>query len=258
MEMSQKKTVFERLEDQMIELQQNLDKKLGDLAESLENLKQEIPRSIGQNLMSFSDMIGGKIEDIEESVQNLGGSGGSSVDSSLLNTLKGDIDTIKSTLKDIQKNIQTQKPETPSSSTPAQISPSKPPSSPITPTITTPTTSKPAIVPPSTPVHAPAKITSQQTPSIPLSIEGPLAEVLGLLESIRIKAKSGLSGQDLGTEMEQIRDTIVKVFRWHPALYELATFSRRLKKFPIGQPPDTETLHLLFEKIDEWKNRVSS
>ena len=57
--------------------------------------------------------------------------------------------------------------------------------------------------------------------------------------------------------MEQTRDVIVKIFRWHPALYELATFARRLKKFPEGDALDAETLELLLEKIDEWKNRIS-
>ncbi len=58
--------------------------------------------------------------------------------------------------------------------------------------------------------------------------------------------------------MEQIRDTIVKIFRWHPALYELATFARRLKKSPEGTGLDAETQSLLIEKVDEWKNRISS
>ena len=99
--LSQKKTVFERLEDRMIELQEEINKKLANIDQinaklesletSLENLKQEIPRSIGENLLQFSDLIGGKIEEIEDALQNVSGSGGAAPDSSAIRSLQSEL-----------------------------------------------------------------------------------------------------------------------------------------------------------------------
>ncbi|MHA1265193.1 MAG: hypothetical protein ACTSRS_08180 [Candidatus Helarchaeota archaeon] len=245
--MAQKKTVFERLEDKMIELEENLDTKFAQIQESIENLKNDIPRSLGESLMSFTDMIGAKVEDLEDTLKSSGTTrAGPSIEPQSLDALKKELKEIKTTLESLQIAINNLKVQ-PSPSPPSQPSP-----------ITTPATStpKPQPTPPS-----PIKKTQPPPASSPPSQPSPgsgLAEVLKLLDSIKDKAKTTPTAYELGTEMEQTRDTIVKIFRWHPALYEFATFARRLKKAPQGTPIDTETQQLLIEKIDDWKNRLSS
>ncbi len=86
--MSQKKTVFERLEDKMIELQQNIDSQLNNIQAQIESLKEEIPRSIGQNLLQFADMIGAKIEDIEDAVNKISTSTSATPDTSAISALQ--------------------------------------------------------------------------------------------------------------------------------------------------------------------------
>jgi uncharacterized protein YoxC len=259
--LSQKKTVFERLEDRMIELQEEINNKLANIDQinmklesletSLENLKQEIPRSIGQNLLQFSDLIGGKIEDIEDALQNVSGSGGAAPGYSAINSLQNELTEIKVSMKNLQNAVQNIKIQVPSSATtPA-------PAKPATPAPTTPTPARTLV----SPTPAPAKPTpapsTTPSPSVATPTSGPMTDVFKLLDTIAQKAQSGLSGPQIAGEMEQVRDTIVKIFRWHPALYELATFARRLKKAPAGTAADAATVNLLLEKINEWKNRIA-
>jgi len=254
--MSQKKTVFERLEEKMIELQQNIENKLTNLLTSIENLKEEIPKSIGQNLMSFTDMIGTKFEELEESIKKVSIPEGQAEELSALNTLQNDLNSIKTGLSNLQSAIKSIKIEAPPSKAPTYVEPlhpspitQKPVGSPISPPKST---SKPAPKSASKPAPKPASasvISSSTT-------EGPISGVFKLLDSIREKAESEITANELASEMEQIRDAIVKIFRWHPALYELATFARRLKK--LQGRIDNETKTLLLEKVEEWKNRVSS
>jgi hypothetical protein len=265
--MAQKKTVFERLEDKMIELEQNVDNKLTNLQSSIQNLKEEIPKSIGQNLMSFADMIGAKVENIEDALQKVGPSGGPAPDLSALKTLQNDLIEIKNSIKNLQNAITNIKievpapaasPSIPLSSTPPAVSP--PPIT--TPTKAVPVTTPPPVTTPTRSIPAPEEsagvISPSATSPAPISpTEGPISDVIKLIEEIKVKAKSGITATQLANEMEQTRDTIVKIFRWHPALYELATFARRLKKYPEGAGLDKEILELLLEKVDEWKNRVS-
>jgi hypothetical protein len=249
--MAQKKTVFERLEDKMIELEEKLDSKLTQLQTSIDSLKDDIPRSLGENLMSFTDMIGAKIEDLEEILKTSGTSGGQSLPSGNLNALKADLDGIKDAIDNLKLIIQKMEAPTPVASPPTTISPNLESKSKTSPS-PTPLTSSTSTV---------TTTTSKATPSAASSLPpgtGGLAQVIQLLDSIKEKARSNLTSNQLANEMEQTRDTIVKIFRWHPALYELATFARRLKKAPQGANVDAETQQLLLEKIDEWKNRVSS
>ncbi|HUY01331.1 MAG TPA: hypothetical protein VMV49_17350 [Candidatus Deferrimicrobium sp.] len=261
--MAQKKTVFERLEDKMVELEQNIDNKLMNLQSSLQNLKEDIPKSIGQSLMSFADMIGAKIENIEDALQNIGPSRGAAPDLSAIKTLQNDLTEIKNTMKTLQNAIANIKVEIP----PTTVSPSIPakvaPATVSPPQPAAPASTKPPTVTQSSPISVPkepisAIPTSAPSPSPSAPVEGPISDVINLLDEIKTKAKSGITAVQLANEMEQTRDTIVKIFRWHPALYELATFARRLKKYPEAAGLDTEILELLLEKVEEWKNRVSS
>ncbi|MHC1591074.1 MAG: hypothetical protein ACXQS8_03240, partial [Candidatus Helarchaeales archaeon] len=72
-----------------------------------------------------------------------------------------------------------------------------------------------------------------------------------------IKTKLDLPAQDLARFLEFIRDKIVKIFKFHPALYELGTFARKIKKYPAGVPLDEDIRRLLEDKITEWKKRIS-
>ncbi|MDD1777530.1 MAG: hypothetical protein LUQ65_05120, partial [Candidatus Helarchaeota archaeon] len=127
--MSQKKTVFERLEETMIELQRNLDAKLEKLQSAIETvkeeipkalgtLKEEIPRSIGQNLMSFTDVIGAKIEDIEDAIKKIGGTGGPSADSASSSIIQNDLSSIKTSILNLQTALKNIKIETPIATAP--------------------------------------------------------------------------------------------------------------------------------------------
>ncbi|HUY00082.1 MAG TPA: hypothetical protein VMV49_11045 [Candidatus Deferrimicrobium sp.] len=87
---------------------------------------------------------------------------------------------------------------------------------------------------------------------------GSKAVATQLLDSITAKARSGMAAAQLGVEMETIRSQIVEVFEWHPTLFELAAFARRLKQMQPGIPLDPETLQLLIEKIEAWKSRIMS
>ncbi|NHI92561.1 MAG: hypothetical protein EAX96_08655 [Candidatus Lokiarchaeota archaeon] len=79
-------------------------------------------------------------------------------------------------------------------------------------------------------------------------------KVIHLLESI--KERLHINVDQLAFEMENIRDEIVKIYKFHPALYELGTFSRKLKKYPPNTTLDDDIRNLLFDKINEWKKRL--
>ncbi|NVM30797.1 MAG: hypothetical protein HWN65_18300 [Candidatus Helarchaeota archaeon] len=236
--MAQKKTVFERLEDKMIELEKKLYKKFSDVQASIDNLKEEIPRSLGQSLMSFTDMLGAKVEDLEDLIKNTSGTGGPAPDSSVLNKVQDRLNEIKAGMNDLKTAIQNIK-----------IHPS--PAVTSTAAARKPATAKPV----STPARA-VSLTPPSTPSTAPSVGGTIGEVLNVLDLIKQKAQSGITAPKLAIEMEEARDKIVKIYRWHPALYELATFARRLKKQPEGSGVDAEHQNLLLEKINEWKNRI--
>ncbi|NVM55715.1 MAG: hypothetical protein HWN66_18595 [Candidatus Helarchaeota archaeon] len=80
-----------------------------------------------------------------------------------------------------------------------------------------------------------------------------VTEVLGLLTE---RAQGGADGHALAKIMENARDTISKSWRWHPALYELGTFARKLRKLPKGQEPDGNLLNTLMQKINEWLEKM--
>lgn len=249
--MAQKKTVFERLEDKMVELEEKIDNKLAQIQMAIETLKEDIPRSLGENLMTFTDMIGAKVEDLGDIVKGIAGSSGSGVDSGVINKMMSDLGLIKTSIDHLTNlNLHTKdESSTPAPSPPSISKPTAP--STLQPPVTSPSTASPSLVSVS-PKSSP--------PSSPLKLSGkdPLTDVLLLLESIKDKVNSDLTANQIANEMEAIRDEIVKIFRWHPTLYELATFARRLKKASAGAPLDAETKQLLPEKIDEWKSRIQA
>jgi chromosome segregation ATPase len=97
---------------------------------------------------------------------------------------------------------------------------------------------------------------SPTTMSASLGTTGTEAEVIKLLDSIAQRARSGIPAQQLGNEMEQIRNKIVEIFQWHPALFELAAFSRRLKAASADTQVDANTLNNLLSQIENWKKRI--
>ena len=56
--------------------------------------------------------------------------------------------------------------------------------------------------------------------------------------------------------LENGRDTISKSWKWHPTLYEVGTFARKLRKYPAGKQADEQILKVLFAKIAEWKEKM--
>ena len=92
--------------------------------------------------------------------------------------------------------------------------------------------------------------------STPRSTTGTVPDkVFQLLEGI--KGKLGMNVQALAREMENTRDEIVKIYKFHPTLYELGTFARKLKKYPENLTLDEDLRNLLFDKINEWKKRLA-
>lgn len=107
------------------------------------------------------------------------------------------------------------------------------------------TTAKPTKVS-STDTSKPGAAKKGKTPPI-------VKEVFDLIEQ---RANRGVSAQELAKIIENGRDTISKSWKWHPLLYEVGTFARKLKKYPKDKVPDQEILKLLFQKIEEWKTKM--
>lgn len=83
-----------------------------------------------------------------------------------------------------------------------------------------------------------------------------LQKVHKIFDGISDAVISKISAKELFDLMNQARDSIIKVYRWHPVLYELASFARRVQKLSEDQPLDNEISTLLIEKINDWKNRI--
>ncbi len=110
-------------------------------------------------------------------------------------------------------------------------------------------------IPPQAPAMAPQP-TPQQPAQITPPVSGPKAQVIMLFDSILVKAQTGMTAPQLAAEMEQIRNQIVEIFEWHPTLFELAAFARRVKRGPANTPIDPTTLQSLIEKVEAWKQRI--
>ncbi len=81
--------------------------------------------------------------------------------------------------------------------------------------------------------------------------------VLEIFQLIKQRAQSGESAEALSKHIENARDTIAKSWKWHPALLELGTFARKLKKLPPKNPPSPDLIKILLEKLEEWKAKMT-
>ena len=162
----------------------------------------------------------------------------------------GSIDKFESMLEQIQNQISQQE-ATAAAYTPPPPAPVQPMQAPI-PQYAAPIPS----LQPSPPVAPVAPAPAQAPAQIMPPVSGPKAKVIMLFDTILVKAQTGLSAPQLATEMEQIRNQIVEVFEWHPTLFELAAFARRIKNGPPNTPIDPQTVQLLIEKIEAWKQRI--
>lgn len=102
----------------------------------------------------------------------------------------------------------------------------------------------------------PAVIKPSQPEEIAEKAEAVPSEVHKIFDGISDAVISKISAKELFDLMNQARDSIIKVYRWHPVLYELASFARRVQKLSEDQPLDNEISTLLIEKINDWKNRI--
>ncbi|NVM53647.1 MAG: hypothetical protein HWN66_08080 [Candidatus Helarchaeota archaeon] len=197
------------------------------------------------------------------------------VDSERLRTKQED-DLIKfeSMLKQIQTQIQEKEvaaasypqpaqPAIPEPVQPAYLQPAQPAyPQPAQPAYPQQPQQPPAVRPQPQPLSAPRgppgpKVSASGIiPSQAPSPGGSKMEAVQLLDVILEKAKSGIAASQLGQVMEQTKNTIVQIFQWHPTMFELAAFARRLQQFPAGSPIDNETLILLAEKVNAWKQRI--
>ncbi|TFF88633.1 MAG: hypothetical protein EU550_00945 [Promethearchaeota archaeon] len=277
------KTVFERLEDRMRDIQTKLEEILpsikNEVIPAIEKVKEDIPASIGPNLMTFADMIGEQIDTVSNSISNIkvpatsGPSGENSGEiSSSLNQISDNIMKLNSKIDGITTEITNLKnkingiesgstitriPKTvakPAASSQTQVKAQKS-SPPLDPSVKTPkTTTKPSIKP----KPAPTVKKETEIPTITTELGSVPPEVFDLLDNITVNLKKGLTAQQMAKFMEDTRDKIVKLYKWHPIIYEMATRARKLKKFGTEDPIDSETYQLLLEKVQEWKERIKS
>ncbi|NHI92511.1 MAG: hypothetical protein EAX96_08400 [Candidatus Lokiarchaeota archaeon] len=70
------------------------------------------------------------------------------------------------------------------------------------------------------------------------------------------RAERGETAIALAKLLENGRDTISKSWKWHPTLYEVGTFARKLRKYPEGKQADESVIKVLFQKIEEWKTKM--
>ncbi|MHA1268744.1 MAG: hypothetical protein ACTSPY_03055 [Candidatus Helarchaeota archaeon] len=282
------KTVFERLEERMERIEQIIDKIipaiLDKIIPAIDNVKTELPGSIGPNLMSFADMIGEQIENVTKAVSSIpsgGGGEGTNIDTSGLitpinkilenfNTLIENINQLNMKMDNITNEINSLK----GAITQVKVAPA--PAAPVQQTTTTVQKIKSQVKPASTPATyqtpqtqtkpAPAVIqkpaqpvsSSDQIPVVTTEFTTVPPEVFNLLDSITEKLKSGTLALQMAEYMEGIRDKVVELYKWHPILYEVATQARKLKKSGPEDPIDADTYQLLLEKVQEWKQRIKS
>jgi hypothetical protein len=72
------------------------------------------------------------------------------------------------------------------------------------------------------------------------------------------RAQGGADAHSLSKVIDNARDTISKSWKWHPALYELGAFSRKLRNnFKENELPSKEMVQLLMQKISEWKDKMA-
>lgn len=245
-------------------MSENIEQKLNEMKEEmnsgLEKIKQEVA-DIGQNIIKFLAFMGDKVVVLEESISDLSGS---------IKEIKQDFTELKkekememaqeAELSELIKQTVTEEVSesekvkaTPKKAKPAPkikeaapITPKPAPKIPEKPIVV----EKPSIVK-KPPIVKPAQVEAEVKPAEEIPVE-----VLQIFDNISNTVVSKVNSTMLAEIMNHARDEIIKVYKWHPVLYELASFSRRIEKMPEG-PLDTEITSLLLEKIEDWKNRIS-
>ena len=241
-------TVFERLEEQMKKLVgaiEELRTLIQGNTSALENLKNDV----NSGFLNFSDMMGNKLDELQEIFQtqspdsgiNTGAitaklddisEGVKNTASRIKNFMDSTIDSIRTITKSPTRTVPIAKVVT---TQPKPSQPLKPSKKPIVTRVDIPAPSK----------RAPIPIRVGKT--VPV-------EVLDLLDSLKSKIET--PAVKFADYMEFVRDEIVRIYKFHPAIYELGTFARKLKKYPQNMKMDPDIIALLFDKIDEWKQRI--
>ncbi|NVM02892.1 MAG: hypothetical protein HWN67_11180 [Candidatus Helarchaeota archaeon] len=245
----------ENFEERINELKELINEKITELSSAIKKITEELPSSIGQILMQFSDLIGENFEGVTEKFEDL---------SLTINEIKQGVTEMKmekelelaqdAELSELIKQTVIEETKAPKEVTtpPEEPKPAAKVEKPA-PVLEKPTPKikeKPPVVK-KPPIVKPAKPTSATEPT-----EEVPEEVLLLFEEISNAVVSNVTANELANAMNTARENIIKVFKWHPVLYELASFSRRIQKMPEG-PLDAEITSLLLEKIEDWKNRIS-
>jgi uncharacterized phage infection (PIP) family protein YhgE len=270
------KTVFERLEDRMIEIDESIAKIpsliLDKIIPAIDKIKNDLPSSIGPNLMNFADMIGEQIENLSNQVSNMGGTaGGATGDTNGINAsinqiqnnfnqLLNGINQLNAKIDGMNKEIVNLKALTGETKTTIKTKPETQTTikQPVQKTVSQP--QKPIQTPSKTVIKsqpAPAIETKPQMPTITTESSTVPPQVFELFDKIGTKLKAGTPAEQMAQIMEDVRDEIVNIFKWTPVLYEVATQARKLRK--AGNVAiDPDMYQLLLEKVPEWKNRIKS
>ncbi|MHA1300731.1 MAG: hypothetical protein ACTSO9_15045 [Candidatus Helarchaeota archaeon] len=239
-------TVFERLEEKMAKLMDSIEEMKTAIQQNSSNMAA-IQRDINSAFLSFSDMIGKRIEEMEEKIMAK-----TPTPSSTSRGLSPDLTNFTREMKIITnqlKNMMENTIEKMRQITVSTVQPSK-----VTKTVATTTKSAPKVAK-SVKIESKDLLPPAKRAPIPIKIGKTVpAEVLDLLDSL--KSKIEYPAVKFAAMMEQVRDEIVRIYKFHPAIYELGTFARKLKKYPQNMKIDPDVLTLLFDKIEEWKRRI--
>ncbi|MFX1451930.1 MAG: hypothetical protein ACFFCM_13875 [Promethearchaeota archaeon] len=235
-------TVFERLEEQMKKLVQKIEEMNSLIQQNnsaLENLKSDV----NSGFLNFSDMIGTRLDELQDLVQTKGKVSG--IDAGELSTT---LDQLSKDMRNSANEIKNLLGSAVESVQKIKISPVK--TAPLAKVVSIPP--KPTERPKITPTEIPPP--SKRAP-IPIKVGKTVpGEVLDLLDSLKTKIET--PAVKFADYMEFVRDEIVRIYKFHPAIYELGTFARKLKKYPQNMKMDPDIIALLFDKINEWKARI--
>ncbi|MFX0133843.1 MAG: hypothetical protein ACFFDN_09370, partial [Candidatus Hodarchaeota archaeon] len=238
-----------------------------ELDAAIKKIQEELPSSIGQILMQFSDLIGENFEGVSEKFEDL---------SSAINEIKQGFSEMKmekeleraqeAELSELIKQTVSEEATTPKEVTTPPIEPKPavkvkkpaPVEAKPSPKVqkAPPIVEKPVLVKPSIVKKPPIVKPPKPKPVAEPEEEVP-EEVLKLFDAISDAVVSNLNANQLAEAMNTARENIIKVFKWHPVLYELASFARRIQKMPPDAPLDTEITSLLVEKVEDWKQRIA-
>jgi hypothetical protein len=215
-----------------------LDKKFSEL---INQIQEYFSASLGQSLMQFSDLLGSKIDETMDAVKET---------KALVEELKTEKELEKKQAAELSELIKETVTDAGTEETVVKRDV-------VTPSITTTPSTVVKETPP--PVSEPQKppIVKPTEPELATEMEEIPQEVNQIFDGISNAVLSKVSAGELFQKMDDARNSIVKVFRWHPVLYELASFSRRISKLPPDEPFSADVSSLLVEKITDWKTRIA-